>query len=66
MWRSFGEVSGRTFGGGKREKEKDAVPRSLWSEGETMVEVDDEGNAASWGEHVTDEEYAAAPSIDET
>ena len=26
-----------------------------------MVEVDDEGNAATWGEHVTDEEYNAAP-----
>jgi quercetin dioxygenase-like cupin family protein len=25
-----------------------------------MVEVDDEGNAATWGEHVTDEEYNAA------
>src|SRR3954454_9616537 len=24
-----------------------------------MVEVDDEGNAATWGEHVTDEEYNA-------
>ena len=27
-----------------------------------MVVVDDEGNTASWGDHVTDEEYAAAPS----
>jgi len=27
-----------------------------------IVQVDDEGNAASWGEHVTDEEYAAAPA----
>jgi len=25
-----------------------------------MHEVDDEGNAATWGEHVTDEEYGAA------
>ena len=25
-----------------------------------MVEVDDEGNAATWGDHVTDEEYDAA------
>ena len=24
-----------------------------------MVEVDDEGNSATWGEHVTDEEYNA-------
>jgi quercetin dioxygenase-like cupin family protein len=26
-----------------------------------MVEVDDEGNVAAWGDHVTDDEYAAAP-----
>jgi quercetin dioxygenase-like cupin family protein len=26
-----------------------------------MLEVDDEGNAATWGDHVTDEEYASAP-----
>ena len=30
-----------------------------------MLEVDDQGNPATWGEHVTDEEYAAAPAIDE-
>lgn len=29
-----------------------------------MMEVDDEGNAATWGEHVTDEEYSTAPPID--
>ena len=29
-----------------------------------MSEVDDGGNAATWGEHVTDEEYGAAPPID--
>jgi quercetin dioxygenase-like cupin family protein len=29
-----------------------------------MSQVDDEGNTASWGEHVTDEEYAAAPPVD--
>jgi quercetin dioxygenase-like cupin family protein len=29
-----------------------------------MLQVDDEGNAATWGDHVTDEEYAAAPAID--
>jgi quercetin dioxygenase-like cupin family protein len=28
-----------------------------------MLDVDGEGNAAVWGEHVTDEEYAAAPRI---
>jgi quercetin dioxygenase-like cupin family protein len=26
-----------------------------------LVEVDDEGNSASWGEHVTDEEYSQQP-----
>jgi quercetin dioxygenase-like cupin family protein len=29
-----------------------------------MVQVDDEGNSANWLEHVTDEEYAAAPAVD--
>ena len=29
-----------------------------------MVVVDDDGNAATWGDHVTDEEYGAAPAID--
>jgi len=24
-----------------------------------MLEVDDEGNSATWGEHMTDEEYSA-------
>jgi quercetin dioxygenase-like cupin family protein len=28
-----------------------------------IVEVDDEGNAATWGDEVTDEEYRAAPAI---
>jgi quercetin dioxygenase-like cupin family protein len=27
-----------------------------------MVDVDDEGTSATWGEHVTDAEYAGAPS----
>jgi len=27
-----------------------------------MLEVDDEGNAATWGDHVTDEEYSAEAS----
>jgi quercetin dioxygenase-like cupin family protein len=26
-----------------------------------MLEVDGDGNPATWGDHVTDEEYAAAP-----
>jgi quercetin dioxygenase-like cupin family protein len=29
-----------------------------------MLEVDDDGNAAAWGDHVTDEEYGAGPAID--
>jgi hypothetical protein len=29
-----------------------------------MLEVDDEGNSATWGDHVRDEEYEAAPRID--
>ena len=29
-----------------------------------IVEVDDAGSAANWGVHVTDDEYAAGPSID--
>jgi quercetin dioxygenase-like cupin family protein len=29
-----------------------------------IQEVDEEGNAATWGIHVSDEEYAAAPAID--
>jgi quercetin dioxygenase-like cupin family protein len=28
-----------------------------------MLDVDDEGNAATWGEHVSAEEYEAAPAI---
>jgi quercetin dioxygenase-like cupin family protein len=28
-----------------------------------MQQADDEGNVVSWGDHVTDEEYAAAPGI---
>lgn len=27
-----------------------------------MLEVDENGNTATWGDHVTDEEYAAAPA----
>jgi hypothetical protein len=30
-----------------------------------MLEVDDDGNPASWGDHVTDEEYAATRAIDD-
>ena len=28
-----------------------------------MLQADEEGNTAVWGDHVTDEEYAAAPAI---
>jgi quercetin dioxygenase-like cupin family protein len=30
-----------------------------------MQQLDEDGNVAAWGDHVTDEEYAAAPSVDE-
>jgi quercetin dioxygenase-like cupin family protein len=30
-----------------------------------MLEVDDDGNAAMWGEHVSDEQYPAAPTVDD-
>ena len=29
-----------------------------------MQDVDDQGSAVTWGEHVTDEEYGAAPALD--
>jgi hypothetical protein len=29
-----------------------------------MLEVDDEGRPATWGDQVTDEEYGAGPAID--
>jgi hypothetical protein len=29
-----------------------------------MLQVDDEGKSATWGDNVTDEEYGAAPAID--
>lgn len=29
-----------------------------------MLDLDDEGNSATWGDHVTDEEYAAASALD--
>jgi quercetin dioxygenase-like cupin family protein len=28
-----------------------------------MLDVDDDGNAAAWGDHITDAEYALAPAI---
>jgi hypothetical protein len=28
----------------------------------SMLEVDDEGHSATWGDHVTDEEYGASAS----
>jgi quercetin dioxygenase-like cupin family protein len=29
-----------------------------------MLDVGEDGNPAAWGDHVTDEEYAAAPPVD--
>ena len=31
-----------------------------------LLDVDDEGNTASWGEHVSDEEYSSAAAIEQT
>jgi quercetin dioxygenase-like cupin family protein len=31
-----------------------------------LLDVDDEGNSATWGDHVSDEEYGAAPLITES
>jgi quercetin dioxygenase-like cupin family protein len=30
-----------------------------------LLQVDEEGNSATWGEHVSDEEYGAAPAIEQ-
>ena len=30
-----------------------------------MQQVDDQGNAATWGDHVSDEEYGTQPAMDE-
>src|SRR5437016_11409406 len=30
-----------------------------------MLDVDDDGNPATWGDHVTEAEYADAPSVEE-
>ncbi|TME92834.1 MAG: cupin domain-containing protein [Chloroflexi bacterium] len=30
-----------------------------------MLDVDDDGNPATWGDHVTEAEYAEAPSVEE-
>jgi quercetin dioxygenase-like cupin family protein len=37
-----------------------AAPNSVMTH-VAMLQVDDDGSAATWGEHVTDEEYGAAP-----
>jgi quercetin dioxygenase-like cupin family protein len=29
-----------------------------------LVQVDEEGSSATWGDHVTDEEYAKAPAVE--
>jgi hypothetical protein len=30
-----------------------------------ILDVDDDGNPATWGDEVTDEEYGAAPAIED-
>jgi quercetin dioxygenase-like cupin family protein len=32
----------------------------------SIVQVDDEGGSATWGDHVSEEEYEAPPPIEET
>jgi len=29
-----------------------------------MLEVDDEGNSATWRDHLSDDEYGVAPAVD--
>jgi quercetin dioxygenase-like cupin family protein len=40
-----------------------AAPRNFMSH-LSLVEVDGDGKSATWGAHVTDHEYGAAPAID--
>jgi quercetin dioxygenase-like cupin family protein len=30
-----------------------------------MLQVDDQGNAADWGDHVSDDEYAQVPALED-
>ena len=30
-----------------------------------MLQIDDQGNTADWGEHVSDDEYAKAPALED-
>jgi hypothetical protein len=41
------------------------APRDRFMTHVAMLEVDDHGNPATWGDHVTDDEYAAVPAIDD-
>jgi hypothetical protein len=52
----------RAYGATQRFARKSAPTRFMAHI--AMLEVDDEGNPASWGEHVTDDEYATAPVLD--
>jgi hypothetical protein len=52
-----------------RQEGHDAYPATLTGLGErvhltSFEEVDDQGSPVKWGEHVSDEENGAAPSID--
>ena len=53
----------RVFFGSGEEHWHGAAPNRFMTH-VAMLEVDDEGNPASWGDHVTDEEYAAAREVD--
>jgi quercetin dioxygenase-like cupin family protein len=40
-----------------------AAPGRFMTHNIAMQEVDDSGSPVTWGEHVTDEEYGAAPAL---
>ena len=53
----------RVFFGPGEEHWHGAAPRRFMTH-LALVQVDEDGNSATWGAHVTDEEYAAAPAVD--
>ena len=59
-------MHGHTFGPGQTVRPAEvhwhgAAPNRFMTH-LALVEVDDQGNVATWGEHVTDEEYGAEPA----
>ena len=41
-----------------------AVIRNRFMTHLAMHQVDDQGNAATWGDHISDDEYRATPRVD--